>query len=477
MANYTKSTNFAIKDSLISGDPAKIVKGTEIDTELVNIQSAVNSKRDSASSVSLSTEVSGTLPVANGGTGATTLTGVLRGTGTSAVTAGNVNLSTEVSNTLPVANGGTGQTTASSAINALIPSQTGNNGKFLSTNGTAVSWEDGATGDVVGPSSASDDHIVSYDGVTGKLIGQANTVNLGTIKFGRGGGNIDNNICIADSISFGNASNTGAYNIGIGTSVFIGLLTGTNNVAIGNGASSLITSGTYNVAIGYYAGGIVTGGDYNVCIGEDAGSLISNGNNNTALGTQSLQSFNKSNCSALGYQADVTGNDQVQLGNSSTTTYVYGTVQNRSDERDKADIRDTQLGLGFIKALRPVDYKWDMREDYKQTKPSRESYETAEAYTTAITQWQEANSLSNLNHDGTHKRNRYHHGLIAQEVKQVIEAHGIDFGGFQDHTINGGDDVLSIGYDELVAPMIKAIQELTIRLEGVEAELAALKAN
>jgi hypothetical protein len=84
-------------------------------------------------------------------------------------------------------------------------------------------------------------------------------------------------------------------------------------------------------------------------------------------------------------------------------------------------------------------------------------------------------TLLELTHDGTHKRSRYHHGLIAQEVKAVVEAQGIDFGGYQDHKIKGGDDVLSLGYGELIAPMIKAIQELTARLEAAEAEIAALK--
>jgi hypothetical protein len=49
MTNYTKSTNFATKDTLTSGDPLKIVKGTEINTEFDNIQTAVNSKADTAS--------------------------------------------------------------------------------------------------------------------------------------------------------------------------------------------------------------------------------------------------------------------------------------------------------------------------------------------------------------------------------------------------------------------------------------------
>jgi glucose-6-phosphate dehydrogenase assembly protein OpcA len=46
MSNYTKSTDFATKDTLASGNPAKIIKGTEINTEFVNVQTAVNSKAD-----------------------------------------------------------------------------------------------------------------------------------------------------------------------------------------------------------------------------------------------------------------------------------------------------------------------------------------------------------------------------------------------------------------------------------------------
>jgi len=48
MSNYVKSTNFATKDSLASGNPAKIVKGTEINTEFDAIASAIASKADAA---------------------------------------------------------------------------------------------------------------------------------------------------------------------------------------------------------------------------------------------------------------------------------------------------------------------------------------------------------------------------------------------------------------------------------------------
>jgi hypothetical protein len=49
MSNYVKSTNFTTKDTLTSGDPNKIVKGTEIDTEFIAIASAIASKSDLAS--------------------------------------------------------------------------------------------------------------------------------------------------------------------------------------------------------------------------------------------------------------------------------------------------------------------------------------------------------------------------------------------------------------------------------------------
>jgi flagellar basal body L-ring protein FlgH len=44
--NYTKTTNFAAKDALASGNASKVVKGTEIDTEFTNIQTAITSKAD-----------------------------------------------------------------------------------------------------------------------------------------------------------------------------------------------------------------------------------------------------------------------------------------------------------------------------------------------------------------------------------------------------------------------------------------------
>jgi hypothetical protein len=56
-----------------------------------------------------------------------------------------VSLTAGVNGTLPIANGGTGQTTANAALNALIPNQATNSGKFLTTDGTNTSWATTAT--------------------------------------------------------------------------------------------------------------------------------------------------------------------------------------------------------------------------------------------------------------------------------------------------------------------------------------------
>ena len=89
-------------------------------TTLTGVVKGTGTSALTAGNVNLASEVTGTLPVANGGTGATTLTGVLKGNGTSAVTASNVNLASEVTGTLPVANGGTGITSLGAGVATFL---------------------------------------------------------------------------------------------------------------------------------------------------------------------------------------------------------------------------------------------------------------------------------------------------------------------------------------------------------------------
>jgi hypothetical protein len=104
MSNYTKTTNFATKDNLSPGNPLKIVKGTEIDTEYNNIATAVATKTDNAAA---------------------------------AITGGSITGITD----LAVADGGTGASTAAGALNNLLPSQTSNANKYLQTDGTNATWD------------------------------------------------------------------------------------------------------------------------------------------------------------------------------------------------------------------------------------------------------------------------------------------------------------------------------------------------
>jgi len=310
---------------------------------------------------------------------------------------------------------------------------------------------------------------------------------------------VSNGTDIEEAISPGLEGITTTTLTAYGVDAGDGVTSGVNLTLIGYEAGESITSGNFNTMVGYNAGkdyntssntfigyrvGVNIQGDgntgcghaamegsggsataaNNAALGFQALQLITTGSTNTAVGYQALSALTTAtNSAGLGNGSAVTGSNQVQLGNSSTTTYAYGAVQDRSDARDKTDIRDTQLGLDFILALRPRDFKWDMREDYRPPMPGPDATQEE------INAYLEACKLSNITHNGTHTRTRYHQGLIAQEVKQTMDAMGVDFGGYQDHTIKGGDAVLTLGYEELIAPLIKAIQELKAEFDAYKA--------
>jgi hypothetical protein len=281
----------------------------------------------------------------------------------------------------------------------------------------------------------------------------ANTTGARNSAFGEAA--LTDNVTGNDNTAVGFASlvsSTSSSNTAVGARAANALTSGGGVTAIGFEAGRFLTTGGELTAVGHRAARSSTGGA-NTAVGFDALQLNTTGERNTALGRSALRldqsgnsQTNFNNTTGVGFDASVSGSDQVQIGNSATTTYVYGTVQNRSDERDKADIRDTNLGLDFILSLRPVDYRWDMREDYV-------------AYGLD-------GCLIREDKNGTKKRSRFHHGFIAQE----IAASDFDFGGYQDHKITGGCDVLSLGYDEFIAPLVKAIQELTARVKELEAK-------
>lgn len=310
------------------------------------------------------------------------------------------------------------------------------------------------------------------------------------------------------------AAHSGSISIGDGAISY-----GNQSIQIGRGANSKAKS----VSIGESAkcdeaDAVVIGSAsrasnyYAIAIGKDSQAQHSS----VALGYRAINSNNTHfNCVLLGSNTVVTSANQVQLGSSATTTYAYGAVQDRSDIRDKTDIQDCTLGLDFINALRPVKYKWDYREDYardlfpllnREDYFLEQEYQTAlnqipvlnpddfeteelyqaalselpqvdrndfyddEAYQSALEQQQNDREefFQNPVKDGSKTRSREHHGLIAQEFKQALDNLGADHAAYQDHSVNGGLDVKSIGYAELIPNLIKAIQEISAKVESLE---------
>lgn len=135
----------------------------------------------------LTSEVTGTLPVGSGGTGVTSSTGTgsvvlsnspalvtpALGTPASGVMTNvtGLPLSTGVTGTLPIGNGGTGQTTQVAALNALLPTQAGHANKFLQSDATDATWQVPSLSDLsdVDPASAEDGQALVYNSVTSKF--------------------------------------------------------------------------------------------------------------------------------------------------------------------------------------------------------------------------------------------------------------------------------------------------------------------
>ena len=262
----------------------------------------------------------------------------------------------------------------------------------------------------------------------------------------------------------------GYYNTALGSTALQNLTYGTGNTGIGYSAALNVTTQNYVTAIGYQA--LLNAGQGCTALGYNAGAYAIGGSsatNNTYIGYMSGSSSSAyDNTTCIGANSAVSASDQIQLGDSNTTTYVYGTVQNRSDIRDKTDIAPTTLGLSFINAIDPIQYRWDLREDYVITTLNETNVDGKLVITPTTTTTPQ---------DGSKKRKRLHQGVSAQQVKQVMTALGVDFGGYQDHSICGGQDVLTIGYDEFIGPLIKAVQELSALNTALTARVAALEAK
>jgi hypothetical protein len=126
-----------------------------------------------------------------------------------------------------------------------------------------------------------------------------------------------------------------------------------------------------------------------------------------------------------------------------------GTIQT-SDQRTKTDVASASLGSDFVKSLRPVSYKWV--EGGKR--PTSETGENGLPIYESV--------------PGT----RTHWGFIAQEVKQAVDATGVDFGGWLLTDKDDPDSQQALRYDQFIAPLTKALQEAIAKIETLEGMVA-----
>ena len=190
------------------------------------------------------------------------------------------------------------------------------------------------------------------------------------------------------------------------------------------------------------ASGLTTG-NRNTCIGKAAGYELTTGDNNLLLGDDAGRSNSPSG-------ALTSSNNRVVLGdNNITHLYCADTSISSSDSRDKTDISDFTKGLDWIKALRPVTYRWDRRTWYGT---DEESYGIP---------------------DGSKKRNQLHIGFLAQEALEVEKTNG--YGSSKDDMliVNLNEDDMSYGmkYERLVPVLVNAIKELSAEVEQLKSQL------
>lgn len=243
---------------------------------------------------------------------------------------------------------------------------------------------------------------------------------------------------------------TGGENVALGIASMIQNTTGSLNVAVGSSTLASNTTGSRNTAVGYIALQNLSTGNFNSAFGDRSLNNTFTASFNTAMGSRSL--FNNSlgnNNTAIGYNAmitNTTGNNNTAIGNGAQTPVSTNNNQVRigntavtyagaqvawsvtSDSRWKEDIKKSNLGLDFINQLNPVSYI-RKSEDTETTKQKRE------------------------------------YGFIAQELEQTLNNNNA-----KDNGIITKDDegMLSVRYNDLLAPLVKAIQELNEKNKNQE---------
>jgi hypothetical protein len=252
----------------------------------------------------------------------------------------------------------------------------------------------------------------------------------------------------------------------IGISALNSHTTGRFNDAIGMYCAWLRTSGEKNLHLGTTSGYNVLSGDHSVFIGFDAGRESDSGSSVTSadecviIGVEAdFDTTTPTNEIVIGYNTNGEGDNTVAIGNTSMTackTQVSWTTY--SDSRIKRNVSTTDIGLDFINRLNPVEYQPVNPADYPdEIKDKRFSDRVVNINGEDIDRSADTRPADD---DGIR------HGLVAQEVKAVLDDLGIE-SDIWNESSNGKQ---GIKYETLVVPLIKAVQELSAKVTALENE-------
>ncbi len=289
-----------------------------------------------ATSATSATSVSGTVGVANGGTGATTLTGYVKGSGTSAMTGSATIPATDLSGTLPDASfPATLPAVDGSLLTGVKILSFGNNN---TTGGTKALFNN----------DGSDNSAYGYEALYSNTEGYSNTASGAQALFFNRDGFMNT--------AYGNASmlrnTTGAFNTAIGFGALSENIIGNENTASGNLAMQLNMGGSYNIALGTRAGYWLTTGDYNIDIGNEG--VVAEAN------TIRIGDSNQSKTFIAGIRGVTTG-----LGNGIAVLIdangQLGTVS--SSIRYKEDVNNMGDLTSRLFDLRPVTFRYKTQPD------------------------------------------------------------------------------------------------------------------
>jgi len=271
---------------------------------------------------------------------------------------GNLSVSGNVTltNALPIAQGGTGQTTASTAINALIPSQTGNSGRYLTTDGVSVSWG------TVTPGSGTVTSVALQSNLSGITVSGSPVTTSGTLI-------LSGTLAVANGGTGQSTLSTGAVLVGNGSSAVSSISPSTSgNVLTSNGSSwssSALPTASSSVS------GIVS-----------TGTQTFAGSKTFSTGVTSANGYNFTSNSSLFWtgaeaQIRIAGNMRLFVGATSAGFDLSdvqkvggGTFNSYSDSRYKQDISAYGKGLAEIKQVEPKNYRFTA-EFMKSDSPSQ----------------------------------------------------------------------------------------------------------